>query len=103
MAPALHFLHEAGGTRTKTEATTRSPKRTVAAYAAAAPLRREPAPENKNGVTAKVGPPRCAWSPSPVPLTLHRGGYGRRRSGILPCGAGEGDRPIARRKTGVQK
>ena len=32
-------------------------------------------------------PPRFAWSPSPVPLTLHGGGYGRRRRAILPCAA----------------
>ena len=36
-------------------------------------------------------PPRFAWSPSPIPLTLHGGGSGR--GAFLPREAGEGDRP----------
>jgi hypothetical protein len=47
MAPALHLLHETGGTETKTEGTTSSPKRTSNAYAAVDDLRPEAAQKKK--------------------------------------------------------
>ena len=47
MAPALHLLHETGGTETKTEGTTNSPKRTSNAYAAVPPLRPEAGQKRK--------------------------------------------------------
>ncbi len=42
-------------------------------------------------ISSAPPPPCFAWSPSPIPLTLHGGGKTPAR--ILPREAGEGDRP----------